>query len=76
MVLRRGATLAAGGILVGVVLSLALGQALEGLLFGVSPSSPFVLGGAAVLLLLVSLGASWLPARRATRVDAAVSLRE
>ncbi len=75
-VLARGAGLAVVGIGVGIAVSLALGQALEGMLFGVSPTSPLVLGGAATLLLAASLVAAWIPARRATRVDAAVSLRD
>jgi putative ABC transport system permease protein len=75
-VLARGAGLAVVGIGVGIAVSLALGQALEGMLFGVSPTSPLVLVGAATLLLAASLVAAWIPARRATRVDAAVSLRD
>jgi predicted permease len=76
MVLRRGAVLAAAGIFLGVVVALALGRALQGVLFGVSPASPAMLSGAAVTLFVASLSAAWIPARRATRVDAAVSLRD
>jgi predicted permease len=76
LVLTRGILLAAGGILLGIGVSLAVGRALESVLFGVSSGSPVVLGTAAALLLSASLVATWIPARRATRVDAAVSLRD
>ena len=76
MVLARGLTLAMVGILLGVGVSLALGRALEGVLFGVSSSNPLVLGGAAIILMSASLFAAWVPARRASRVDAVISLRE
>jgi ABC-type antimicrobial peptide transport system permease subunit len=76
MILARGAVLAVVGIGLGIGVSLALGRALEGMLYGVSPASPLVLGAAALLLLAASLVAAWIPARRATRVDAVVSLRD
>jgi predicted permease len=76
LVLSRGVALAGVGIAVGIGVSLALGQALESVLFGVSAFSPLTLGGTAVLMLAASLFAAWLPARRASRVDAAVSLRD
>ena len=76
LVLTRGALLAMGGIVLGIGVSLALGSALESVLFGVSPTSPFTVAAAAGLLLAASLAAAWVPARRATRVDAVVSLRD
>jgi len=76
LVLARGAILAAVGIGLGVGVSLVLGQALESVLFGVDPASPWTFGAMAVLLFAASLAAAWVPARRATRVDAAVSLRD
>jgi ABC-type antimicrobial peptide transport system permease subunit len=76
LVLAKGAGLAGAGILFGVAVSLALGRALESVLFGVSPASPLTVAGAAALLLAASLTAAWVPARRATRVDAVESLRD
>jgi predicted lysophospholipase L1 biosynthesis ABC-type transport system permease subunit len=69
LVLRQGATLAVTGIAVGVVGSLAMTRLLEGLVFGVSTTDPLAFLGVIVLLVGVALLASWLPARRAARVD-------
>ena len=76
LVLAKGVGLAGAGILFGVAVSVALGRALESVLFGVSPASPLTVAGAAALLLAASLTAAWVPARRATRVDAVESLRD
>lgn len=76
MVLMRAVTLTAGGMVLGVGVSLALGRALRGVLFGVSPSNPLALGLALILMGAMCLLAAWLPARRAGQVDAMVSLRE
>jgi len=75
MVLWQGAILAGAGIAVGGVLSLGLGRALQGMLFGIGPGDPVALLGAGGLLALVTLMASYLPARRATRIDPTVALR-
>ena len=68
------AVLAAAGLGVGVVGAMIATRALRALLFGVSPTDPLMLIGAAAVLLLVALAASWLPARRASRVDPATVL--
>ena len=75
MVIAQGLKLAISGVLVGVLSSLALGRILSGFLYGVSPTDPMTIVGVAVLLTLVALLASYLPARRATRVDPIVALR-
>jgi putative ABC transport system permease protein len=75
MVIAQGLKLAISGVLVGVLSSLALGRILSGFLYGVSPTDPMTIVGVAVLLTLVTLLASYLPARRATRVDPMVALR-
>lgn len=76
LILRHGVGLAALGTGVGLAVSFGLGKALEGLLFGVAPADFLALGAASVLLLLTAGLASWLPARRASRVDPAISLRD
>jgi ABC-type antimicrobial peptide transport system permease subunit len=69
LVLGQGALLAVIGIIVGAIGALFLTRLLKGLVFGVSTTDPIAFGGVIVLLGLVALIASWLPARRATRVD-------
>jgi len=75
LVLRQGLLLAALGVGVGLVLATAVGAALRGVLYGISPTDPWALAGAAVAVLFVAALASWLPARRAAKVDPMVALR-
>jgi len=75
MVIAQGLKLAIAGVLVGVLSSLALGRILSGFLYGVSPTDPMTILGVAALLIFVALLASYLPAKRATRVDPMVALR-
>jgi hypothetical protein len=76
LILARGVGIAVVGVLLGFGVSLGLGQTLRGLLYGVAPTDLPTLGVAALFLLGTAGLASWIPARRAGRVDAAVSLRE
>jgi len=75
MVLGQAATLALVGVLAGLAGALALSRAIGSLLFELSPTDPLTLGSMAVLLGAVALLASYLPARRATRVDPLIALR-
>jgi predicted permease len=75
MVSRQALGVAAIGIAVGLVGATAVTRLLAALLFGVSPTDPPTLLGAAALLVVVALVASWLPARRAAGVDPAQALR-
>jgi putative ABC transport system permease protein len=75
MLLRRGAAIAAGGLAIGLLLSLALARLLASLIWGISALDVGTFAGVSALLLVVALVASWVPARRASRVDPLVSLR-
>jgi predicted permease len=71
----QGLTLLGVGLTIGLVASLALAPLLASLLYGVEPTDVPTLAGVTLLLLLVGTIASYLPARRATRVDPMVALR-
>lgn len=73
--LLLGATLLACGTPLGLVGAWFVGRAMRGLLFGVAPANPAVLGGTAVVLGIVVLLACLLPSRRAARTDPMVALR-
>jgi predicted permease len=75
MVLRESFSLSAAAIAVGVATSMVVTRFLKSLLFGIAPSDPAVVWGATALLMLVAVGASWLPARRAARVHPIEALR-
>jgi len=64
------------GLVVGLVAALALGQYFSNLLFNVRASDPATLALVALTLGLIALLASWLPARRASRIDPAVTMRQ
>ena len=74
MVVRQGATLTAIGIVVGLVGALALTRLMRTLLFAVTPTDPLTYVGIALVLGAVALLASYLPARRATRIDPVIAL--
>jgi len=75
LVMQQGMGLAAIGIAAGVAGALSLTRVMSGLLFGVSATDPVTFAGVAALLTLVTLGACYVPARRAMRVDPMVALR-
>jgi putative ABC transport system permease protein len=74
-VLRRWMLLASVGIAAGLAVTLLLGRLIAGVLFSVRPGDPAVLGGIVALVAAVALAASYLPARRASRIDPARALR-
>jgi len=75
LVLRQGLLLALAGSAVGIVGALLLARLVSKLLYGVPPTDPLTFMGVAVLMLIVALIASYIPARRAMRVDPIVALR-
>ena len=68
--------LAVMGVVAGLAGALALTRLMEGLLFEVDPVDLGAFVGFSIFLLIVAAGAAWLPARRATRVDPAIVLRQ
>ena len=79
MVLGQGSVLTGIGVTLGLLITLALvgaaGDGIQSVLFGVSPRDPFIYAAVVALVAVVSLAASFVPARRATRVDPMIALR-
>jgi putative ABC transport system permease protein len=75
MVTSQGMTLSAIGVVVGLGLVVVAARFLRSFLFEVAPTDPLVLGGATATLLVFALLASWIPARRAARVNPIEALR-
>ncbi|HVE68293.1 MAG TPA: FtsX-like permease family protein, partial [Solirubrobacteraceae bacterium] len=75
LVVGQGVRLAAIGLAIGAVGTLALGRLLAGLLFEVTPNDPWTLAAVVAALAAVAAAACVIPAQRAVRVDPAVALR-
>jgi len=75
LILREGVRVSLVAAAIGLGLSLLVGRLLAGMLFSVSAADPVVFGGAAAMLVAISLVACWLPARRAARVQPMAVLR-
>ncbi len=75
LIVRQGLALTLVGVMLGVAGALALTRVLRNLLYGVSATDPATFAGIALLLLSVAFIASFIPARRATKVDPLVALR-
>ena len=75
LVVNRGLRVTFIGVVIGMVASFGLTRILGSMLFGVRPTDPLILLAVSFLLMGVALVASYLPARRAMRVDPIVALR-
>ncbi|PYU68957.1 MAG: hypothetical protein DMG52_30080 [Acidobacteria bacterium] len=75
LILGQGAMLALIGVAIGVAAALGLSRFLSSLLYGVKPTDPLTFIGVIIVLVLVTLLACYMPARRAMRVDPIVALR-
>jgi len=75
-VLGHGLKTAGAGIVLGVATAWALARYLATLLYGVTPHDAGVFAGVPLVLLAVALAACYVPARRATRIDPMVALRD
>ena len=75
-VLRDGAGMAVLGLAIGLVGSLAMTESVRSLLYGVTTTDGATLAGVGALLAVLTLAASWLPARRVATLDPATVLRE
>ncbi|HEU4872414.1 MAG TPA: ABC transporter permease, partial [Pyrinomonadaceae bacterium] len=75
LILGEGAILASAGLLIGFTASLALNQFMKSLLFGVSATDPLIYISMATLVICIALLASFIPARRATKIDPIRTLR-
>ena len=75
LVVGKGMRLVLIGIAIGLGGAFALTRWMASMLFGVSSTDPLTFAGIALLLTLVAMLACWIPARRATKVDAMVALR-
>jgi ABC-type antimicrobial peptide transport system permease subunit len=75
LVVGDGMKLVLGGVALGLAGSLALTRVMTSLLYGVSATDPLIFAGVSLALMLVALLASYIPARRAARVDPMVALR-
>jgi putative ABC transport system permease protein len=76
LMLRRGMSLVAAGVLLGGSAAWAAGRLLSRMLYGVSAGDPLSFAGAALVLVAVALAACYLPARRASRLDPLAALRQ
>jgi len=75
LIFSRGLRLTTIGLIIGAIAALLLTRLMENLLYKVSPRDPIAFSSALVILILVTLLACFLPARRATRIDPVRALR-
>jgi predicted permease len=76
MVLAEGGVLLAGGVVLGVAGAFVTTRFIQGLLYGVAPDDPVTVAGVSALMAVVGLGACWIPARRAAKIDPQAAMRQ
>jgi putative ABC transport system permease protein len=76
MTLKRAGWLTGIGVCTGLFLAFALAHGVANLLYQVSPNDPVVFSGITLVIIAVAMLASWMPARRAARIDPMVALRD
>jgi hypothetical protein len=75
MILREGTVMLASGVLIGLLLAAATGKLISGMLYSVGALDPLAFTAAPIVLAAAALLATWLPARRATRISPMAALR-
>lgn len=75
MVLREATWLSLAGIAIGLAAALVLARLVRSMLYGMTPADPISLGAGAAILIAAGLAASWIPARRAARIEPVEALR-
>ena len=75
LVVRQGMALALSGVMIGLAAAFLITRLIRSLLFGVEATDPITFAAISLLLFLIALLASYIPAQRATRIDPMVSLR-
>ncbi|HET7904428.1 MAG TPA: FtsX-like permease family protein, partial [Candidatus Eisenbacteria bacterium] len=75
MILGEGGVLLSAGLVLGVAGAAAFAGVIRGLLYGVPPHDPVTFAAVTVTMGAIGLGACWIPARRAARVDPAIAMR-
>ncbi len=76
LIVRQGMTPAIIGVVAGVAIAFGLTRVLASLLYGVKASDPLTFGAVALVLTAIALFSTYIPARRAARVDPALALRD
>ena len=75
MIMREGSIMLFSGIIIGLLLAIATAKILSGILYGIRALDPIAFTVAPLVMTIAALIATWLPARRATRVDPVQALR-